>query len=236
MVEPTSGFRRSGTDDCRVKDNPVAPQLRDRTDSYGAEMGHSGPRFETGTTIVGAAATDGVILAADQRMSLGGRFTANKDVQKVERVHPRAAMAVSGSVGPAQAVVRTLRAQADLYEARRGSPMSMRALSRIAAELARGEHMQPLLAGVDEDGNWVFELDGGGGVLDDVYAAGGSGMQVAYGVLERRFDPDFSLDKARTMAIDAVTAAIERDNASGDGITTATITADGVEIEALEAS
>jgi len=56
-------------------------------------------------------------------------------------------------------------------------------------------------------------------------------MQVAYGVLEGRFDPEASLSDATETAVDAVEAASERDTASGDGVTVATITADGVEIE-----
>ena len=187
--------------------------------------------FDTGTTIV-AAATDGaVVMAADQRMSLGGQFTANKNVEKIAPVHPTGALAISGAVGPAQDAVRSIRAEADLYRARRGGTMSMRALSRTAGQVVRGLPIAPILAGVDDEGGHVYELDGGGSVMEDVYAAGGSGMQVAYGVLEGRFDPEASLSDATETAVDAVEAASERDTASGDGVTVATITADGVEIE-----
>ena len=240
MVRRTTGLPQSGPHDrggASITERRIA---NDRLDGHRFDCRTDDAQdvsvFDTGTTIVGISATDGVVLAADQRMSLGGRFTANKDVQKVEQVHPRAAMAISGSVGPAQAVVASLRARANLYAARRGSPMSVRALSRTAADLVRGQRMQPLLAGVDEAGEWVFELDGGGSVLEDAYAAGGSGMQVAYGVLERRFESDLGFDSARALATAAVEAASERDTASGDGVTTATITGDGVDIVNREAS
>ncbi|UTF52409.1 proteasome subunit beta [Natronosalvus rutilus] len=194
--------------------------------------------FSTGTTIVGIRATDGVVMAADQRMSLGGRFTANKDVRKISAVHPTAAMAISGSVGPAQEVIRRLRAEASLYESRRGEPMSLPALARTAGALVRGLPVAPLLCGVDETGGHVYELDGGGSVVEDHYAAGGSGMQVAYGVLEGRLedDPAPELETATDAAVAAVEAASERDTASGDGVTTATITADGVTVDQRRAS
>jgi len=192
---------------------------------------NDGAIYDTGTTIVALEAGESVVMAADQRMSLGGRFTANKDVQKIERVHPTAAVAISGSVGPAQAAVRSLRAEADLYESRRGEPMTVTALARTAGRVVRGTRVTPLLAGVDASGPHVFELDGGGSVLADSYAAAGSGMQVAYGVLERRFDPEQSVAAATETATDAVRAASERDTASGDGVTVATITDETVEIE-----
>jgi len=195
---------------------------------------HYAPTFDTGTTIVALAAADGLVMAADQRASLGGQFTTNKNAEKISRVHPTAALAISGSVGPAQNLVRSLRAETSLYESRRAERMSMRALSQTAGHLVRGLPVAPILAGVDAEGGHVYELDGGGSVMATDYAAGGSGMQVAYGVLERRFDAGASLDEATDAAVAAVEAASERDTASGNGVTVATITADGVDIEGLD--
>lgn len=191
-------------------------------------------RYETGTTIVAVRADTGVVMAADKRMSLGGRFTANKNVEKISQIHPTGALAISGSVGPAQDLIRSLQAEASLYEARRDEPMSMTALSRTASQLVRGLPVQPLLAGVDDDGGHVFELDGGGSALEDEYAAGGSGMQTAYGVLEGRAEDDPTLSAAREAATDAVVAASERDTASGNGVTVVSVTEAGIEIENLE--
>ncbi|WP_123537307.1 Ntn hydrolase family protein [Halosimplex salinum] len=203
-------------------------------DHFGQSDAVDAPMFDTGTTIVAVTAEDGVVMAADQRMSLGGRFTANKNARKISRVHPRAAFAISGSVGPAQDVVRSLRAEASLYESRRDEPMSMAAVSQTAGHLVRGLPVAPILGGVDDEGGHVYELDGGGSVMADAYAAGGSGMQVAYGVLERRFEPGAALADATDAAVAAVDAACERDTASGNGVTVATITDAGVEIEAVD--
>lgn len=192
------------------------------------------PVAKTGTTTVAIAADDAVVLAADQRASLGGRFTANKHVQKVDSVHRRAALAMSGSVGAVQDFAATLEAEAALYAARRGDAMSMRALATVGGNLVRGVPAQLLLGGVDEDGPAVYELDGGGAVMPTDYGAAGSGMQVAYGVLEGRAEAVADADDARSLAVDAVAAASERDTASGNGAHVATVTDDGVAIEALE--
>ncbi len=201
----------------------------ERTTAYETNEA-DGPTYKTGTTIVALAAADGVVMGADKRMSLGGRFTASKDVEKLSQVHSTATMAISGAVGPAQQLLDSLQAEASLYRTRHGEPMSMKALSKTTGHLVRGLPVQPLLGGVDETGGHVFELDGSGSVIEDSYAAGGSGMQTAYGLLEGRMEPQLSVSEATDVATDAVLAASERDTASGNGVTIATITREGVQI------
>lgn len=185
---------------------------------------------KTGTTTVALTATDGVVLAADRRASLGGRFVSNKNAVKIEQVHPRAAVTISGSVGAGQAFVRQLRANADLYESRRSKEMSVEALANVAGDLVRGQPMMPLLGGVETDGTpRVFSVDGGGGVMEDAYTASGSGMTLATGALERLYREDLSLEEAVTVAAEAVDSAAERDTASGNGLTIVRITGEGVE-------
>lgn len=202
----------------------------------GSEASSDAPQYETGTTIVGLRADEGVVMAADRRMSLGGAFATNKDVQKVEQVHPTGAMAISGTVGPAQELLQQLRAESGLYAARRGQPMSVDALARTAGHLVRGRPVQPLLGAVDDTGGHVFELDGGGSVVEDAYAAGGSGMQLAYGALERAgLDAGTpNRESARAAVTAAVAASNERDTASGDGCTVAVVTRDGVEVDVFD--
>jgi proteasome beta subunit len=196
--------------------------------------GEGTPTYDTGTTTVGIVAGDGVVLATDRRASLGGRFVANKNTVKVERVHPTAAVTIAGSVGGAQAYVRQLRAEGNLYGTRRGETLRMDALATLAGNLLRGLPVSILLGGVGEEGPRLFSVDGAGGVLEDTYSASGSGMQIATGVLEDAFDPDGSVEDARNAAIDAVAAASERDTASGNGVNVAVVTGDGVEIEEFE--
>jgi proteasome beta subunit len=188
------------------------------------------PTYSTGTTTVGVVASDGVVLATDRRASLGGRFVSNKRTVKVERIHPTAAITLSGSVGGAQAYARQLRAQARLYETRRGEPMGMDALATAAGNALRGLPVSPLLGGVDADGPRLFQLDAAGGVLEDEYGATGSGTQVAIGAIEGRYDPDARVETAAELAADAVATASERDTASGNGLVVARITADGVDL------
>lgn len=192
---------------------------------------------ETGTTIVGLAAEDGVVMAADRRASLGGRIVSNKDVQKVLEIQPNAALAISGSVGGAQSFIRTLRAETNLYEARRGEYMSINALATMASNLLRGGPyflVIPLLGGVDDEGSHVYSLDPSGSSMTDNYSAQGSGMQFAYGVLEQEYEEGMSLDDATSAAARAVKSAVERDTASGNGVFIVQITQDGITEDTYE--
>ena len=212
--------------------NPYEPEL-----GSPPERDFSNVREEdvvkTGTTTVGLTTAEGVVVATDMRASLAGRFVANKNVQKVEQVHPTAALTMAGSVGGGQSFIRSLRVEANLYEARRGKHMSMDALSTLAANFLRGGPffaVSPILGGVDDTGSYVYSLDVAGGMLSDDYTVTGSGMQLAYGVLEQEYATDLSNEEAMQVSARAIKSAVERDTASGDGIFLAEITEDGVDI------
>jgi proteasome beta subunit len=193
--------------------------------------------MKTGTTTVGVVAdgADAVVLATDRRASLGGRFVSNKNAEKILEVHPTAAITISGGVGDGQAFAKQVRAQSSLYETRRGEEMSMEALSTAAANAIRGMRVVPLLGGVDDSGPRLYSLDPAGGLMEDTYGATGSGMQLAYGVLEREYEEGLGVDAAVDVASRAVEAASARDTASGNGAMIARITAEGIDIEEREA-
>ncbi len=216
--------------------------IHDVRDPYEPELGSfenvdeqsSDAVNKTGTTTVGISTEDGVVIGTDRRASLGGRFVSNKNVQKVEQIHPTAALTLVGSVGGAQSFIRTLRSEANLYESRRGEPMSIHALATLAGNFARGGPfiaINPILGGVDEDGSHVYSIDPAGGVMKDDYTVTGSGMQLAHGALEGEYDPSLSLEEATSLAARAVQAATERDTGSGNGFVTAVVTDENVEIE-----
>ena len=188
--------------------------------------------MKTGTTTVGLRTENGVVLATDMRASLG-RMVSSKDVQKVEEIHPTGALTIAGSVSAAQNLIQTLKAETNLYEARRGKDMSMRALSTLTGNLLRSGAffiVQPILGGVDEEGAHVFSIDAAGGMTEEDYTVTGSGSQFALGVLEQEYSEDLSVEEAKRVAARAIKSAVERDTASGNGINVAVVTDEGVEI------
>jgi len=213
--------------------SPFEPELG----SFESIEGEDETVNKTGTTTVGISTADGVVIATDMRASLGGRFVSNKNVQKVEQIHPTAALTLVGSVGGAQSFIRSLRAESSLYETRRGEPMRIEALATLAGNFARGgpfRAINPILGGVDDDGSHVYSIDPAGGVMKDDYTVTGSGMQLAYGVLEGNYDPGLSTGEATSLAVRAIEAAVERDTGSGNGVFLAEVTDEGVDIEGHE--
>ena len=215
--------------------------------AFGSELGVNGAAGDqpavpadaitkTGTTTVGLTTEDGVVLATDRRASLG-HMVSSKTVQKVEQIHPTGALTIAGSVSAAQSLLRSLRAEVSLYEARRSDEMSMTALSTLTGNLLRSGAfliVQPVLGGVDEEGAHVFSLDALGATMEEDYTVSGSGSQFALGVLEQQYESGCSIEEGVTVAARSVKSAVERDTASGNGIVTAQVTGDGVEIDAYE--
>jgi len=188
--------------------------------------------LKTGTTTIGLTTADGVVMVTDKRASLGN-MVSSKTAKKVEQVHPTGALTISGSVSAAQSLIRTLEVETNLYETRRGSDMSMEALSTLTSNLLRSGGFLitvPVLGGVDEEGGHIYSYDALGGVTEETYSVSGSGSQFALGVLEQEYDEGIGQDDAREVAIRALKSAIERDTASGNGMWLAEITEEGVEI------
>jgi proteasome beta subunit len=190
------------------------------------------PPFElkTGTTTLGLIAKDCVILASDQRATMG-YLIANKAAQKIYKITNRIGATIAGSVADAQSIMELLRAESKLFEIQRGRPMRVKALTRLLSNImfqSRGTYLlQSLVGGYDDEGPQVFYTDFIGSVLPDKFTATGSGSPVALGVLEAEYEDNLPKKKAIELAIRAIAAAIERDAATGNAILVSVIDKDG---------
>lgn len=181
-----------------------------------------------GTTTVGVVCKDGVVLGTERRATYYGGFIASKTAQKLFRIDERIGATIAGGVGDAQALVRTLRAEAALYRLRRTAPMSVEAATTLLSNILNGNRYFPyyvgmLVGGVDTAGNRLFSVDADGGAISDKYASVGSGSTIAYGVLEETYETSLTLNEGADLAVRALTAAMKRDANSGNGYLLATI-------------
>jgi len=83
-----------------------------------------------------------------------------------------------------------------------------------------------IIAGIDNEAR-VFSVDPVGGLMEEDYISTGSGSPIAYGVLESEFSKEKTVRENLKIALKAVKVAQERDSASGNGITLATVTESG---------
>lgn len=81
-------------------------------------------KYLKGTTTVGVVCTDGIVLASEQRATMGN-FIASKTAKKVYQIDDRVAMTIAGSVGDAQQLVRLVNVESQLYKMRRNESMTI---------------------------------------------------------------------------------------------------------------
>ncbi|MCK5264861.1 MAG: archaeal proteasome endopeptidase complex subunit beta [Candidatus Thorarchaeota archaeon] len=186
--------------------------------------------LKTGTTTVGLIAKDCVVLASDQRATMGF-LIANKTAKKIFKITNRIGATIAGSVADAQSIMDLLSAEAKLFEIQRGRPIRVKALTRLLSNImfqGRGLYMlQCLVGGFDDEGAQVYFTDYVGSVIPDKFVSTGSGSPVALGVLEVGYKDDLPKKKAIELGVRAVAAAIERDAASGNSILVSVIDKDG---------
>lgn len=176
------------------------------------------------TTIVGIKTRDGVVLGSDKRASKGF-FIGSKIVQKIAKIDETLAVAIAGQLSDAEYIIKVAKAERRLMELRRGFQLTTKESARLIANLAYSglRNYQPyyvelLVAGVDKNGSHVYAADMSGAVTEEDFASSGSGSPIAYGVLESLYSKEIKNDQAREIASRAVSAAMERDPGSGNGI------------------
>jgi len=184
-----------------------------------------------GTTTLGLACKNGAIIAADKRASMG-YFIASKDVKKVFNINDTTAMTVAGSVGDAQWLVRLIRAEASHYEIANGKKMSTSAIATLISNILQGSKYYPflvqlLIVGFDGTTAGIYSLDPVGGLTCESAASTGSGSPMAYGVIDQEYKKEGMVDDNLRVALKALSSAMSRDIATGEGIMLVTITEDG---------
>ena len=184
--------------------------------------------LKTGTTTVGIVCRDGVVMGADMRATMG-HLIAHKNTDKLFRIDNHLGMTIAGSVGDAQTLVRWLTAEVELYQVKRGAPMSVKAASTLMANILNQRKFTPfyvqlLVGGVDLEGPSIYSLDAAGGSIPDRFVTTGSGSVFVYGVLEDHYKDGMTVEEGLDLAVRGIAAAMKRDSASGDGMNVCAIT------------
>lgn len=163
-----------------------------------------------------------MVLASEKRISYGYSLMS-KAGKKVFLVNDRIGVAFAGLISDAQAVLRRLAMEIRLYELEKNGRMSIRAAAKFLANLLYSQRWFPvftetIIGGIDEGGFKLFVLDQLGSLIEDKYAAVGTGAALAISIIEGAYREDMTIEEGRELAIKAMKAAISRDVVSGDGI------------------
>ncbi|MDP6049021.1 MAG: archaeal proteasome endopeptidase complex subunit beta [Candidatus Bathyarchaeota archaeon] len=175
-----------------------------------------------GATVVGLRCSDGVVLAAEKRVSWG-RMVASRHGKKVFQITPNMGLAFAGLVSDMQAMTREVTAYANLYDLEHNREITVRSMAKLISNMLFQRRMMPLLmesvvGGVDIDGPTLFSMDPVGSLIPDPFITAGSGAPIAMGLVEAKYSESMDLEAGAKLALDAIRSAVARDVVSGDGV------------------
>ena len=190
-----------------------------------------------GATTIGIVFTDGVILAAEKRVTYGSMIMS-KTGKKVFKITDHIGAACAGLVSDMQILAREVEAQAKLFLLDSKRPIPVKSAAKVMSNILFNRRMIPLITqtivgGMDYDKPAIYVLDVLGSLLPDNYAAVGSGAQMATGVLEQGYKKNMSKQDAKALVLKALKSAVRRDVMSGDGADFLIITKEEVQEETI---
>lgn len=193
--------------------------------------------LKTGTTTLAMMCSDGLVFAADRRVT-AGPLIVNKKFTKIEQVSDTMLMTMAGSVSDVQLLIKLVKAQIKLRKMRMTTIPSVKEAAHFLAGLVynniRRMSMIPgvshfIIGGKDASGYHVYDIFPDGSVTEaETWIASGSGSEMVYGVMETMYKKGLGVDEGVKLALKAINAALQRDSASGEGVDVFTITKDGV--------
>lgn len=196
--------------------------------------------LKTGTSLVGIVCKEGVVVAGDRKVTLGGRIVADKNTQKVEKINDYLIIAGTGIASDIEIAKKIIRTELKLKELRDKKRPSVKEAANLVSFFLYRNIRQPsmivftaglLVGGLNKDGNaelYSVSPDGAVKKVEDYDANFSSGMPYILGLLERQYRPNISIKEGVALAIEAIKSSSERDTASGYGIDVMTITKEGI--------
>jgi len=193
--------------------------------------------LKTGTTTVAVVCRDGIVMGADKRAT-AGNLIVSKDVRKIFDLTLDMAVTVAGTVSDVQLLVKVTKAEIRLRELRTDRKPTVKEVANLLGGLVYGNirrfsvipgvsHF--ILGGKDIHGFHLYDLFADGSITEiKDYITSGSGSVMAYGVLESQYKKGMSIDEGTKLIVDAISASMQRDSASGNGVDVISITAAGL--------
>ena len=186
--------------------------------------------YMPGATAVGITFDGGVVFASEKRIAFGN-FLVSKSTKKTFSITPKVGATCAGLVADMQILTLQISALAKIRKMDLKRDVPPNTIAKMMSNMMYERRYFPLLTQVIVGGvvdkPIMYTLDPLGSVLPDLYAAVGTGAEMALGVLDPQFKENMTKDEAIDLAKRAVRSAALRDSASGDGLDVLVITKDG---------
>jgi proteasome alpha subunit len=169
-----------------------------------------------GTTAVGVKCSDGVVLIVDKRVST--KLLEQSSIEKIFKIDDHIAVASSGLVGDARALVDRARVESQVNRVTYNESIDVETLSKKICD-----HMQTLtqyggarpygtallIAGISDGTPRLFETDPSGTLLEYKASAIGTGRPAVMKVFEEDYSEEMKITDAIPMGLKALHAATE---------------------------
>lgn len=169
-----------------------------------------------GTTAVGIKCKDGVVLIVDKRVS--SRLLEQTSIEKIFKIDNHVAVASSGLVGDARALVDRARVESQINRVSYDEPIDIETLSKKLCD-----HMQTytqfggarpygtalLIAGVSDGIPRLFETDPSGIFLEYKATGIGTGRPAVMKVFDEQYNEEMGCTEAIQLGLAALHAATE---------------------------
>ncbi|DBA93042.1 hypothetical protein WJX79_008597 [Trebouxia sp. C0005] len=182
-----------------------------------------------GTTSLGIKATNGVVIATEKK--LRSSLVDETTVQRISTLTPNIGVAYSGMGPDSRVLVRKARKQAQayyqLYKEQIPVAQLCREVATVMQEFTQSGGVRPfgvslLLAGYDENGPQLYQIDPSGSYFAWKASAIGKNMTNAKTFLEKRYSDDMEIEDAVHTALLTLKEGFEG-QISGDNIEVAIV-------------
>lgn len=189
-----------------------------------------------GATTVGLVCSDGVVLASEKRV-VYGNVVLSKAAKKVFKITGKIGAACAGLISDMQVLTKQITAHANIYKLDVGRPIRVKSTAKVMSNILFGRRYFPyftqtIVGGIDDKPR-IYVLDPVGSLIEDKYAAIGSGAAIAIGIIESEYKSDITVEEGEKLAIKTVKSAISRDALSGNGIDILIVKESGIEEKSL---
>ena len=187
---------------------------------------------KTGTTIVGVACNDCVVLGADTRAT-NGPIVADKDCDKIHRLSDNIYAAGAGTAADLEHVTSLIERNLELQKLQMNrKPRVANAVSMLSNHLYQyqghvGAHL--IVAGTDITGSYIYQVSAHGCIMQKPYSTMGSGSLAAISVLEAGYNDNLSESECVALVSSAIKAGIYNDLYSGSNVNILIIRRDSIE-------
>jgi proteasome beta subunit len=190
-------------------------------------------KIKTGTSCIGLVYKDGVILAADRRMTAG--FIATDNTTKVYELASNILATTAGGAAANQLVMRHMKGEIKSIELKCERNVRVKEAAMVLNSIqysiirSQGEVVSCILGGFDTKPRLYNLSPDGTIIVNDGYVTDGSGSIYMKPVLDNDYKKDLSEKEAVALIEKAFKTSFKNDNMSGGGYIVKIVDKNGIQ-------